>query len=249
MDAPRLTIGWLYGTKMNIYGDRGNVLALAQRARWRGIVPEVREIGLREPIPADIDIFFFGGGQDQEQVAVSADLQGEKGERLKTAVEEGAALLSVCGGYQLLGHEYRPHDAAPLPGIGLFDVDSEAGPERFIGNVVVESQWGELVGFENHSGLSFLGKGASPMGRVRVGRGNNGRDGTEGAIHGHAVGCYLHGALLPKNPALTDWLLAAGLRHRGGSRELAALAALAELDDTTEHSAHRVAVGRAMRGR
>ncbi|MDP8907816.1 MAG: glutamine amidotransferase [Chloroflexota bacterium] len=242
-ETPRLVIGWLYGTKMNIYGDRGNVLALAQRARWRGIAPEVREIGLREPIPDDVDIFFFGGGQDQEQVAVSKDLQGEKGEQLKAAVEHGAALLSVCGGYQLLGREYRPHGAAALPGIGLFDAVSEAGPERFIGNVVVESQWGELVGFENHSGLTFLGEGVKPMGRVRVGRGNNGRDATEGAIYRHAVGCYLHGALLPKNPALTDWLLAAGLRHRYGDYDLPSL------DDTTETVAHRSAVSRALKTR
>ncbi|MDQ4099383.1 MAG: glutamine amidotransferase, partial [Chloroflexota bacterium] len=205
--------------------------------------PEVREIGLREPIPDDIDIFFFGGGQDQEQVAVSRDLQGEKGEHLKAAVEGGAALLSVCGGYQLLGREYRPHGAAALPGIGLFDAVSEAGPERFIGNVVVESQWGELVGFENHSGLTFLGEGVKPMGRVRVGRGNNGRDATEGAIYRHAVGCYLHGALLPKNPALTDWLLAAGLRHRYGDYDLPSL------DDTTETTAHHSAVSRALKTR
>jgi len=240
---PRLLIGWLYGTKMNIYGDRGNVLALAQRARWRGIEPEVREIGLRDPLPDDVDVFFFGGGQDQEQVAVSRDLQGEKGERLKAAVDDGASLLSVCGGYQLLGHEYRPHAADALPGIGLFDLVSEAGPERFIGNVVVESQWGELVGFENHSGLTFLGEGATPMGRVRVGRGNNGRDATEGAIYRHAVGCYLHGALLPKNPVLTDWLIEAGLRRRYGAYDLA------PLDDAVERAAHESAVGRAVKTR
>jgi lipid II isoglutaminyl synthase (glutamine-hydrolysing) len=242
-EMPRLLIGWLYGTKMNIYGDRGNVLALAQRARWRGIAPEVREIGLREPIPDDVDIFFFGGGQDQEQVAVSRDLRGEKGERLKAAVDDGAALLAVCGGYQLLGHEYRPHAADPLPGIGLFDLVSEAGPERFIGNVVVDSQWGELVGFENHSGLTFLGERATPMGRVRVGRGNNGRDATEGAIYRHAVGCYLHGALLPKNPALTDWLIQAGLRRRYGTFDLA------PLDDAVEGAAHESAVARAAKSR
>ena len=242
-EMPRLLIGWLYGTKMNIYGDRGNVLALAQRARWRGIAPEVREIGLREPIPDDVDIFFFGGGQDQEQVAVSRDLRGEKGERLKAAVDDGAALLAVCGGYQLLGHEYRPHAADPLPGIGLFDLVSEAGPERFIGNVVVDSQWGELVGFENHSGLTFLGERATPMGRVRVGRGNNGRDATEGAIYRHAVGCYLHGALLPKNPALTDWLIQAGLRRRYGTFDLA------PLDDAVECAAHESAVARAAKSR
>jgi lipid II isoglutaminyl synthase (glutamine-hydrolysing) len=238
-----LTIGWLYGTKMNIYGDRGNVLALARRARWRGIEPEVREIGLGEPIPADVDVFFFGGGQDQEQVAVSADLQGAKGAAIKAAVADGAALLAVCGGYQLLGHEYRPHAAEPLPGIGLFDLVTEAGPERFIGNVVVDTPFGELVGFENHSGLTHLGPGVTPLGRVRVGRGNNGRDGTEGAIHKHAVGCYLHGALLPKNPVLADWLLAAGLRRRHGD------VALPPLDDTAELAAHASAVERAVRTR
>ena len=238
-----LTIGWLYGTKMNIYGDRGNVLALAQRARWRGVDAAVREIGFGEPIPADVDVFFFGGGQDQEQIAVSQDLQGVKGEALKAAVEDGAALLAVCGGYQLLGHEYRPHGGPPLPGIGLFDLVTEAGPERFIGNVVVDSDWGPLVGFENHSGLTFLGAGTKPLGRVRVGRGNNGRDGTEGAVHKHAVGCYLHGALLPKNPALADWLIGAALRRRYGEVELA------PHDDTFEVAAHASATARAVKTR
>mgnify|MGYP001278387393 CR=1 FL=1 len=236
----RLAIGWLYGTKMNIYGDRGNVLALVQRARWRGIEVEVREIGLGDPIPPDIDIFFWGGGQDQEQVAVSRDIQGAKGEQLRAAVEAGAALLAVCGGYQLLGHEYRPHGADPLPGVGLFDAWSTAGAERFIGNVVVNSpRWGKLVGFENHSGLTFLGAGVEPLGRVEIGRGNNGTDGTEGAVYRNAVGCYLHGALLPKNPRLADWLLAAGLTRRYGEASLAAL------DDTLEMQAHTSAVQRA----
>lgn len=239
-DRPELlTIGWLYGTKMNIYGDRGNVLALAQRARWRGLTPDIREIGLGEPIPDDIDVFFFGGGQDQEQVAVSRDLQGEKGERIRNAVERGAALLSVCGGYQLLGHEYRPNDAERLPGIGLFDARSTAGPRRFIGNVIVASRWGSLVGFENHSGLTYLGKDAEPMGTVEVGHGNNGTDGTEGVVYKNAIGCYLHGALLPKNPVLTDWLIAAGIRSRGGSSPLP------PLDDSIETSAHASAIARA----
>ena len=233
-------IGWLYGTKMNIYGDRGNVLALAQRARWRGLEPEVREIGLGAPIPDDIDVFFFGGGQDQEQVAVSRDLQGEKGEQIKRAIEDGAALLSVCGGYQLLGHEYRPDQAERLPGIGLFDVHSTAGPRRFIGNVIVDSRWGKLVGFENHSGLTYLGESAEPMGTVVVGHGNNGQDGTEGVVYRNAVGCYLHGALLPKNPALTDWLISAAVRRRGGSAELSFL------DDGIEASARASAIARAV---
>jgi CobQ-like glutamine amidotransferase family enzyme len=235
-----LTIAWLYGTKMNIYGDRGNVMALAQRAAWRGIEANIVEVGLGDPIPEDADIFFFGGGQDQEQIAVSNDLAGAKGEAIKAAVEDGAALLSVCGGYQLLGHEYRPHDAEPLPGIGLFDVTSTAGSERFIGNVVVDSRWGPLVGFENHSGLTFLGERAEPMAKVRVGRGNNGRDGTEGAVYRNAIGCYLHGSLLPKNPVLTDWLIEAGLEHRYGECELE------PLDDAIEAAAHASAVERAL---
>lgn len=238
-----LVIAWLYGTKMNIYGDRGNVLALTQRARWRGIATDVREIGFGESIPADADIFFFGGGQDQAQIAVSKDLTGAKGESIKEAVEGGAAMLSVCGGYQLLGHEYRPHDADPLPGIGLFDIDSQAGPERFIGNVVVDSAWGPLVGFENHSGLTHLGSSATPLGKVRVGRGNNGRDGTEGVVYRHSIGCYLHGSLLPKNPVLTDWLLEAGLRRRYGDGEGAQLALLS---NGIEEAAHASAVARAV---
>ncbi len=241
-DAPaRVKIAWLYGQRMNIYGDRGNVIALAQRARWRGIEPEVVEIGIGDPIPADVDIFFFGGGQDDEQVAVSRDLAGAKGEALKAAVEDGAALLAICGGYQLLGHEYRPYNADVLPGIGLFDVTSEAGSERFIGNVVIDTdEWGTLVGFENHSGLTWLGESAEPMGKVRIGRGNNGTDGSEGARWRNAVGCYLHGALLPKNPNLADWLLQAGLNRRHESGVI-----LRTLGDQAEQAAHESAIRRA----
>lgn len=237
----RVKIAWLYGARMNIYGDRGNVMALAQRARWRDIEPEIVDINLGEPIPSDVDIFFFGGGQDQEQVAVSRDLAGAKGEALRESIENGAAMLAICGGYQLLGNVYRPYAADPLPGIGVFDIESEAGPERFIGNVVIDTAiWGSLVGFENHSGLTWLGEGVEPMGSVRVGRGNNGRDGTEGARYRHAVGCYLHGALLPKNPNLTDWLLQAGLQHRYDCDIV-----LRSLGDRTESDAHSSALRRA----
>lgn len=244
-EPARVKIAWLYGSRMNIYGDRGNVIALSQRARWRGIEPEVIDIGLGDPIPGDVDIFFFGGGQDQEQIAVSRDLAGAKGQALRDAIDNGAALLAICGGYQLLGHEYRPFNADPLPGIGLFDVESEAGPERFIGNVVIDTEeWGTLVGFENHSGLTWLGQNAVPMGQVRIGRGNNGKDGTEGARYRNAVGCYLHGALLPKNPKLADWLLEAGLRRRHESG-----VALRSLGDVAELQAHERAVQRAARTR
>lgn len=239
----QLKIVWLYANKMNIYGDRGNVIVLERRARWRGIATETVEVGIGQPIPSDADVFFFGGGQDQEQVAVSKDLQGAKGAAIKAAIEDGAAMLAVCGGYQLLGHEYRPHASEVLPGIGLFDAVSIAGPERFIGNVLVDSQWGELVGFENHSGLTMLQNGQRPMGAVKIGRGNNGKDGFEGAIYKHAVGCYLHGSLLPKNPALADWLIEAGLKRRQPD------VALPPLDDRLERMAHASAVDRAAKTR
>jgi CobQ-like glutamine amidotransferase family enzyme len=236
----KLTIGWLYPTKMNIYGDRGNVLALRQRAIWRGLEASVVEIGIGDPIPRNIDVFFFGGGQDQQQVAVARDLQGAKGDSIKDAIENGASLLSVCGGYQLLGHEYRPHAADPLPGISLFDAVTVAGPERFIGNVVVDSQWGDLVGFENHSGLTTIAASQPPMGTVKIGRGNNGSDGTEGALYKNAIGCYLHGSLLPKNPILTDWLIEQSLRRR------IAGFALASLPDYLEAQARATAMERAV---
>jgi CobQ-like glutamine amidotransferase family enzyme len=238
-DKRTLRIGWLYPTKMNIYGDRGNVIVLSQRAAWRGIDAQVVDLDIDATIPDDIDVFFFGGGQDQEQISVSRDLAGVKGETLRKAIDNGAAALTVCGGYQLFGHVYRPHDAEPLPGIGIFDIETDAGSERFIGNVVAESQWGELIGFENHSGLTWLGPEAEPMGRIVHGRGNNGTDGTEGAKHRNALGCYLHGSILPKNPALADWLIARGLEYRGQDPELA------PLPDVLEHRAHWQAVGRA----
>jgi lipid II isoglutaminyl synthase (glutamine-hydrolysing) len=234
------TVGWLYPTKMNIYGDRGNVIALERRASWRGLVTTVKTIGIGESIPTDIDVFFFGGGQDEQQVAVARDLTGAKGAAIAAAIDSGAAMLAVCGGYQMLGHEYRPHAAEPLPGIGVFDLVTVAGPERFIGNVVIESQWGALVGFENHSGLTHLGAGQLPMGRVKVGRGNNGADGTEGALYKNAIGCYLHGSLLPKNPAVTDWLIESAMQRRDPGFKLA------PLSDETEHTARTTAIERAV---
>jgi lipid II isoglutaminyl synthase (glutamine-hydrolysing) len=238
----KLSICWLYGSSMNIYGDRGNVLALAQRCRWRGIEAEIVQSGLGDVIePGRFDIYFWGGGQDREQINVSADVQGARGEALRTEIEDGAALLSVCGGYQLLGHYYRPADGDDLPGIGVFDAWTVAGNERFIGNIVVESsEFGELVGFENHSGLTHLSASAQPLGKVRVGRGNNGTDGTEGCRYRNAIGCYMHGALLPKNPVLSDFLILAALRRRYGVVELP------QLDDALEGVAHSTAVQRAL---
>jgi lipid II isoglutaminyl synthase (glutamine-hydrolysing) len=241
MKSRMLTICWLYGDSMNIYGDRGNVLALAQRARWRGMDAEIKTLGIGEELDPDAyDIYFWGGGQDREQIPVSEDIHGEKGTVLKQALEDGAPMLAVCGGYQLLGKHYQPYNEDRLPGIGFFDAWSEAGRERFIGNVVIDSdKFGTLVGFENHSGLTFLGPTADPLGRVRIGRGNNGQDGTEGCVRLNTVGCYLHGALLPKNPAVTDFLIAAAHERRYHYSTLEPLA------DDLEMIAHQEAIRRA----
>lgn len=236
-----LRIAFLYGAEMNIYGDRGNIIALAQRARWRGVAVAMDQIGIGEPLPAGAhDLYFFGGGQDKEQIAVAADLaEGDKGPVLREAIEAGAVALTICGGYQLFGRYYRPHNGPELPGIGLLDVTSEAGPDRFIGNSVLATPEGELVGFENHSALTFVGPGAEPFGRVVVGAGNNGRDGSGGARYKHAYGCYLHGSLLPKNPWFADLLLAQALARRHGPVELP------PLPDDLETAAHASAVRRA----
>lgn len=226
---------------MNIYGDRGNVLALVERCRRRGIETEVVEIGVGEPLePGRCDLFFWGGGQDREQIAAAEDLQGTKGEVLRAEIERGVPLLAVCGGYQLLGRFYRPHEGPELPGLGLFDAWTAAGSRRMIGNVVVDSpDFGELVGFENHSGRTFLGPGARPLGTVRIGYGNNGKDRTEGCRYRNAIGTYLHGPVLPKNPQLADYLIACALALHGW------VGSLEPLDDALARAAHEEAVERA----
>jgi lipid II isoglutaminyl synthase (glutamine-hydrolysing) len=227
----------LYPDLMSVYGDRGNVLALMRRAEWRNIPIELYELSIGDTLNAsDADLVFFGGGQDREQSAVSPDFVAQKGPAVREAVEGGAALLSVCGGYQLLGASYTTVDGQELPGAGLFDVRSVPGPRRHIGNVLIETslagQTRTLVGFENHSGRTYIG-GVQPLGRVVVGAGNNGEDGTEGAVYRGAIGCYLHGSLLPKNPWLADWLLTQALAHRVG-----APVTLEPLDDRLEREAH-----------
>ena len=229
-----LTIGWLYPDLMNIYGDRGNILTLCRRAEWRGVHARVLELG-KGPATgiAAVDVFFFGGGQDREQSLIYDDLLESKSVHLAQAVHDGAAVLAVCGGYQLLGHYYQTATGERLPGIGLLDVHTDAGHRRCIGDVVVEADASlglrqpTLVGFENHSGRTFLGQGLRPLGRVLRGSGNNGEDGTEGVAHGNLFGTYLHGSLLPKNPHLADLILERALCRR-----------LEPLDDTLELAAH-----------
>jgi hypothetical protein len=233
----RFNIGWLYPDLMNIYGDRGNILTLLKRAQWRDFDARVVELGRGKPKELDdIDIFFFGGGQDREQALVYEDLLEFKQPPLERAVADGAQILAVCGGYQLLGHYYQTAEGDRFPGIGLIDVRTEAGKKRFIGDVVVDTQIAELepstlVGFENHSGRTYLGPKAKPLGKVRLGQGNNGSDGGEGCLQGGVIGTYLHGSLLPKNPQLADYLIWGALKRRG-------VEDLAALDDSAELAAH-----------
>ena len=227
-----LRIAHLYPDLMNIYGDRGNVIALSQRAKWRGIDVAVRSYSVGEWVdPEWPDVWFFGGGQDQGQDIVGADLAGRNGAALKKSVVGGAAIFSVCGGYQLLGHEYVPETGPSIPGVGILDVTTRAGKTRFVGNLLVNAPDAYLIGVENHSGRTYLGPSAKPLGTVVVGNGNNGEDKTEGAVQGRVIGCYLHGSCLPKNPWLADRLLGWALARRHDS------VTLAPLDDGAEKSA------------
>ncbi|GAC1315401.1 MAG: glutamine amidotransferase [Chloroflexota bacterium] len=246
-DSGPLRLVHLYPDLMSVYGDRGNVLTLVRRAQWRDLPVDVQEVTVDDRLdPSGVDMIFFGGGQDREQAVVSPDFLQGKGEAVREAVEGGAALLSVCGGYQLLGQSYTTVDGQELPGAGLFDVRSVPGPTRHIGNVLIETSLDgrprTLVGFENHSGRTYLGDNVTPLGRTVVGAGNNGEDGTEGAVYKGAIGCYLHGSLLPKNPWLADHLLAIALQHRRGEP-----VELARLDDRLEDDAHQVMASRVRR--
>lgn len=234
----KLIIGYLYGDLMNMYGDRGNVIALANRARWRGIEVAIKEISIGDVLKSGaVDIFFFGGGQDLGQIEVAKDLAKSKGKVIKAEVERGVPLLSICGGYQLLGKYYQPKGGEKIVGLGIFDAHTEAGDERMIGNLVIESQWGKLVGFENHSGNTYLNGESEPMGQVISGFGNNNGGKTEGCIYKNAIGCYMHGSLLPKNPVLADWLIQQALEIKVGDEFV-----LEKLDDGVEVAAHNQAV-------
>jgi CobQ-like glutamine amidotransferase family enzyme len=225
----------LYPDLMNIYADRGNLIMLERRARWRGLNFELSSAGLGEPLdPAGADLLYIGGGQDRDQMLCARDLAEDKREAVHAAVAGGAALLAVCGGYQLLGHAYQLGEER-LPGVGLVDLETvrSDGP-RLIGNVAIEVELDPgrrrvLAGFENHGGRTLLAPGAQPLGRVLSGHGNNGRDGHEGVRRGKVIGTYLHGPLLPKNAWFADWLIATALDLPGP---------LTPLDDELEDAAH-----------
>jgi CobQ-like glutamine amidotransferase family enzyme len=239
----KLRLAHLYPKLMNIYGDRGNIICLKRRCEWRGIEFELTELDVGAPFdPKAYDMAFIGGAQDREQRRVADDFLSLKGAPLREAVERGLVVLAVCGGYQLAGHFYRGADGEELPGLGILDLHTvHPGPsaKRFIGNVVAEWNGQQLVGFENHGGRTYLGPGAKPLARVVTGFGNNGADGFEGAVYRNVFGSYLHGSLLPKNPAFADHLIALALGQ--GS--------LPPLDDAVENAAHSEAVRLATRRR
>ena len=231
----------LYPEQMNIYADRGNIIFLRRRCEWREVGFSHRGAGPGEGFdPAEHDLLYIGGGQDRDQKAVAADMVATKREAIAAAADDGAVLLAVCGGYQLLGHSYQM-GAEKLPGLGIADLETvrEPGP-RLIGNVAIEADLGGgprlIAGFENHGGRTYLGSRATPLGKVVSGHGNNDRDEFEGIKRDNVIGTYLHGPLLPKNAWLADHLIALALERRYGTKP-----ELAPLPDELETAAHESA--------
>jgi CobQ-like glutamine amidotransferase family enzyme len=242
----KLRVGHLYPEYLNIYADRGNIAVLERRAAARGheLVVEPITVGTTPP-PGAHDLLYVGGGQDREQAMIAPDL-ASRGDDVRAAVDGGVALLAVCGGYQLLGRGYRGRDGSWMEGVGLFPHETVAGDRRMIGDVLLESALPEargrtIAGFENHAGRTLLDPGATPLGHVIAGYGNDGSSGAEGCRVGTALGTYLHGPLLPRNPWLADLLLSWALAHAAGEDA----EPLAPLDDELEHAAHAVAAARA----
>lgn len=231
-----LKICHLYPDILNLYGDRGNILCMEQRLRWRGIRVETTGVGIGDKLRAsDYDLFFIGGGQDFEQKVLLADLAGEKTAEIKAAIEDGKTFLAICGGYQMLGQYYKTWDGVQCDFTGALDLYTIGSKERMIGNYMFtcdELPGVNVVGFENHSGKTYLGTPVRPIGHVLAGHGNNGEDKSEGARYKNVLATYSHGCLLPKNPAVCDWLLKTALEYKYGPVELP------ELDDTLENAAH-----------
>ena len=243
----QIKICHLYPELLNLYGDRGNIIALKKRCEWRGIDADVFNVSIGGSFnPGEYDIIFLGGGQDYEQEILQNDLLRVKSGEIKSAIEAGKIFLCICGGYQLLGHYYRTWDGREIECLGALDLWTIGGRERMIGNIVFEcdflsagSSGGRVVGFENHSGKTYLGKQVRPMGRVITGFGNNGEDRLEGAVYKNVYCSYSHGSLLPKNPDLADHLITLALRNKYGDH-----LALEDLDDSLEKLAHDSMTGK-----
>lgn len=234
---------------MNIYADRGNIAVLAHRLGWRGLRLDVTEVSLGDNLAGEHDLYYLGGGQDRDQDLVAEDLQ-TKAAHLRSAADNGAAQLYVCGGIQLAGHSYVAANGGRLPGTGVLDLETTAGDSRLIGDLVIDAQLlgdelaartHRVVGYENHVGRTILGSGCTPLGKVVHGHGNDGISGHEGACRDRVIGTYLHGPLLPKNPWIADALLEWALAHRYGD----AAPNLEPLDDGYETTARSIAEQRA----
>ena len=236
-----ITIIQLYPKDMNLYGDWGNTLVIKKRLEWRGFDVEIIDHNPGDATDFSTgDIFVGGGGQDAGQLAIQDDLLS-RGEELKTLANNGAPMLLICGMYQLFGRQFVTNDGSVIRGIGVLPVETTAGAERLIGNITLESdQFGTIVGYENHSGQTFLDDTVQPLGKVVRGAGNNTTDGTEGVQFNNVIATYLHGSLLPKNPKIADFLIAKVLERRGISAE-----DLKPLDvDTLAQTAQQVAAER-----
>lgn len=231
-----LKICHLYPDILNLYGDRGNVICMEHRLRWRGIDVVTTGVSIGETLrAADYDLFFIGGGQDFEQEVLLGDLGGGKSDEIKAAIADGKTFLAICGGYQMLGAYYKTWDGVQCDFIGALDLYTIGSKERMIGNYMFtceELNGQSVVGFENHSGKTYLGSGVRPMGKVLAGHGNNGEDGGEGARYNNVFATYSHGCLLPKNPVLCDHILKTALERKYGT------VTLEPLDDTLEQNAH-----------
>jgi CobQ-like glutamine amidotransferase family enzyme len=241
-----IRVGHFYPEYLNIYADRGNIAVFTRRAEARGHELRVEPVTVGTPLEAGAhDLLYVGGGQDREQGMIAPDLEA-RGDAIREAVDAGAAVLAVCGGYQLLGRGYRDRDGSWLAGAGLFPLETVAGETRMIGDVLLESTLAEapgrtIAGFENHAGRTILDDDSQPLGRVVSGYGNDGSSGFEGCRIARAVGTYLHGPLLPRNPWLADLLLSWAIGHATGDDP----EALPPLDDELERQAHEVAAARA----
>jgi CobQ-like glutamine amidotransferase family enzyme len=240
-----IRIGHLYPSLLSVAGDRGNLFAIQRRSEWRGIQTEVTEIGVEStPDFTQFDLVLFHGGQDKEMDVAARDLPS-KADSLRLAVEQDVVILAVCAGFQLLAHYYQPSAGPRLEGVGVIDAYTVGGPTRFMNHIAVECTFAgsqTLVGFENHSGRTFLGHDVQPLGRVLAGGGNNGEDGEEGAIQRQVYATYLHGPVLPKNPWFTDHLISQAVRHRTGTVPM-----LSPLGDAPEEKAHQAALDLALR--
>lgn len=228
-----IRIAHLYPDMLNLYGDRGNIIALTQRMTERGISVQTDSITMGKSFTADdYDILFIGGGQDFEQDVLLDDLKKGKDIEINKAIHNGTVMLAICGGYQMLGKYYKTYDGKMLEYMGALDFYTEGKEERMIGNYAFKTKEGiEVVGFENHSGRTYLGKGVEPLGKMIKGYGNNGDDGTEGVRFKNTFGTYSHGPVLPKNPDFADLLISKALENKYGKADLI------KLDDSLEEKA------------